>query len=445
MTLSAMRVALGATLHDLVLVGLGFLVREEQTSGTDGGTSAATTDNIREITSQIVNTISGASFIGSDDFTLPAGTYDVWSFAPTLNIGLTRCLLYNKTDSAIELIGFSEFDDVAGGSNSGGISYLNGQFTIAGEKTFDLQQYTETARTAGLGASASGGFKEVYGSILFREVSTVQDLLHIREEQTANTAGGSSSVGVQTRVLNTVVTNNISGASLSSNQIILGAGDYEIEAYAPCHRGNRHRAYLYNITDAADEVVGSPHFAWNSASTPGLNRSQILGRFTLAGTKTLEIRHDIAAAKTTDGLGIAVNDTRIEIYTDVRIREIVDDFDLLHVREEQTANTPAGASSVGINVRVLNTVKTNEISGASLASDTITLPAGTYQIAAWAPIFASNLNKIALRNKSAPGTPLISFGVSVFTDLGNNAHEKAPMLDQFIIDEETDFENVHQV
>lgn len=65
-------------------------------------------------------------------------------------------------------------------------------------------------------------------------------ILHVREEQAAGTNGGSFNNGSwQQRVLNTVVTNEITGASLSSNQFVLPAGVYRIKARAPAQSVNR--------------------------------------------------------------------------------------------------------------------------------------------------------------------------------------------------------------
>lgn len=50
------------------------------------------------------------------------------------------------------------------------------------------------------------------------------------------------------------------------------------------------------------------------------------------------------------------------------------------VRDEKPAGTPGGTGSVGQNIRTLNTVSSNTISGASLNSNQVTLPAGTYRI-----------------------------------------------------------------
>lgn len=58
---------------------------------------------------------------------------------------------------------------------------------------------------------------------------------------------------------------------------------------------------------------------------------------------------------------------------------------VLHVRDEKTSGTYAGASIAGVQTRVLNTAVVNTLSGASLASNQITLPAGTYDVVGRAP------------------------------------------------------------
>ena len=56
-------------------------------------------------------------------------------------------------------------------------------------------------------------------------------LFHVRDEKSSGTSGGNFSSGSYvTRTLNTSLTNEISGASLSSNQITLPSGTYYIQA-----------------------------------------------------------------------------------------------------------------------------------------------------------------------------------------------------------------------
>ena len=59
-------------------------------------------------------------------------------------------------------------------------------------------------------------------------------LLHVRDEKSNGTAGGGFTSGsFQTRTLNTVMTNEISGASLASNQITLPSGTLALSSANP--------------------------------------------------------------------------------------------------------------------------------------------------------------------------------------------------------------------
>lgn len=231
----------------------------------------------------------------------------------------------------------------------------------------------------------------------------VQNLFHVRDEKTGS--GGSGASGVNIRDLNTVLTNEISGASLSANQFVLPAGTYEISGRAPAYRSNEHRVYLYNITDAAIELYGRSCKAYNHADSQRHTHtpSEVRGRFTTIATKTFELRHNLSSSGFyggTSGLGVSTGDGEINVYADVEIREIIADLDLLHVRDEKSANTSGGTSVGGWQVRALNTVKTNEISGASLASNKITLPAGEYIVEASAPCHRGNNHRISLYNET---------------------------------------------
>lgn len=59
----------------------------------------------------------------------------------------------------------------------------------------------------------------------------------------------------------------------------------------------------------------------------------------------------------------------------------------IHVRDQKPNTTQGGTSSTGLNTRVLNTVVANTITGASLASNQVTLPAGVYRFSGAAPVY----------------------------------------------------------
>lgn len=143
-------------------------------------------------------------------------------------------------------------------------------------------------------------------------------LLHVREEQTSGTNGGTFTSGAwRTRTLNTSKTNEISGASLGSNQITLPAGTYWIEASAPGFVVVFHKAKLYNITDSADVIIGTN--CQTGAGDSVLTRSLVRGRFTIAAQKVFELQHRCSSTLATTGFGQANSFSVVEVYSEVMI------------------------------------------------------------------------------------------------------------------------------
>jgi hypothetical protein len=72
---------------------------------------------------------------------------------------------------------------------------------------------------------------------------------------------------------------------------------------------------------------------------------------------------------------------------------------LLYVRDAKTSGNAAGASVAATwNVRTLNSVVENGIAGASLSTNQVTLPAGSYRIRARAPGYQAGRHKLRLRD-----------------------------------------------
>ncbi|KKL89625.1 hypothetical protein LCGC14_1912820 [marine sediment metagenome] len=117
--------------------------------------------------------------------------------------------------------------------------------------------------------------------------------------------------------------------------------------------------------------------------------------------------------------------------------------DLLHVRDEKADNTDGGTFTTGAwQTRDLNTVKTNEIAGASLASDQITLPAGTYFIRARAPAFIVGSNVIKLRDITG-ATDLIIGSVARSGGSGDSAPDSV-IWGRFTLSVQSDLEIQHR-
>lgn len=73
---------------------------------------------------------------------------------------------------------------------------------------------------------------------------------------------------------------------------------------------------------------------------------------------------------------------------------------VLHARDEKPQGTPGGQNAATSQwiARTLNAVKVNTIAGASLSSDAVTLPAGTYKYAGSAPAHQVGVHKARLQN-----------------------------------------------
>lgn len=96
---------------------------------------------------------------------------------------------------------------------------------------------------------------------------------------------------------------------------------------------------------------------------------------------------------------------------------------LLHVREEQAATLAGGTFTSGAQrTRVLNTTKTNEISGSALSSNQITLPAGTYFCMASAPGNACGTHIAQLYNTTDSATILTGTSEGAGSSIPTRSH-----------------------
>lgn len=95
---------------------------------------------------------------------------------------------------------------------------------------------------------------------------------------------------------------------------------------------------------------------------------------------------------------------------------------LLHIKDEKSPTTYGGVFTLGAwRTRDLNTVKTNDIVGATLASNQITLPAGSYYIEGRAPAYiverhTTRLQDITNAVTLIEGSSAIMQGAGVQTD-----------------------------
>jgi len=144
-----------------------------------------------------------------------------------------------------------------------------------------------------------------------------------QNQQTSGTAGPNLSTGSwQTYPLTTEVYDPDGIGSLSSNQITLGAGTYEVYASASIQGisgpgVSTWRARLYNATDTAAIVQGPQTGALGTAVAGNVH---VFGYFTLAGAKAIELQIYMASGDA--GAITAMNTGDSEIYASVHVRKI---------------------------------------------------------------------------------------------------------------------------
>lgn len=141
-------------------------LQDQKSSGTDGGGATSGSWQTRTINTEVADTIG--STLSSNQFTLPAGTYKIRASAPAFSCSQHQIRLQNITDTATTLLGTSECTNPGAGD---GISRseIDGVFTIAGTKTFEIQhRVASTKATNGYGIATSWG-TEIYTNVFVEE------------------------------------------------------------------------------------------------------------------------------------------------------------------------------------------------------------------------------------------------------------------------------------
>ena len=141
----------------------------------------------------------------------------------------------------------------------------------------------------------------------------------IKDIKPQATSGGTFTTGDwRTRNLNTIE-NDINSIilELNANQFRIKRGVFHCFAMCPAHTVYRHQARLYNVTQAAIAILGTPEY---SASTQ--SQSIIDGQFTVTDENDFyEIQHVCEVTAISQGFGVEGNFTT-EIYTQARFSVI---------------------------------------------------------------------------------------------------------------------------
>jgi hypothetical protein len=229
-----------------------------------------------------VVTYSGATLTITSDKTSGSGTGTAWNFNVVGQPG------------AGDLTAANNLSDVASAATA--LGNLNGVSYGAAQSL-----------TSGQVAQARANLQIASG---------VPDVI-VEEQQTSGTQGGASISGNQKRVLNTLVRNNGTLASLASNNVTLPAGTYYFRWSCPALVTGSHRTYLTNVTDSTNPGSGTSEY--NASTDTVQTRSEGSAVATIAASKAFALTHYVSTARTLNGLGATSNSGGIEVYSRMEI------------------------------------------------------------------------------------------------------------------------------
>lgn len=152
-------------------------------------------------------------------------------------------------------------------------------------------------------------------------------LLHIQDSVGSGTQGQNLTTSIWNKhTLQTTPTNEIASASLVSSVISLPAGTYYAEIDGTWYNGNQFNVHsklrLRDTTSSTTLLNSTPaYFVYSGSITASCNNPMTMkGRFTLAGTKNIELQQWVDSGSTTAGR--ASSSGEVEIYANVMIWKI---------------------------------------------------------------------------------------------------------------------------
>jgi hypothetical protein len=141
---------------------------DEKAQSTSGGTFTSGAWRTRDLNTTQINNITSCS-LSSNQISLPAGTYFIIARAPAYVVYRHQTRLQNITDSTTTITGATSFSPE---SNIWAESFLFGQFTITGTKTFELQHQASNTKAGDGFGTATDHFvsPSIYSHIIIEKI-----------------------------------------------------------------------------------------------------------------------------------------------------------------------------------------------------------------------------------------------------------------------------------
>jgi hypothetical protein len=145
------------------------ILSDVKAANTAGGTFTSGAWHTRTLNTEVLDSDNHCS-LSVNQFTLTAGTYDIFVKAPAFRCGGHMCRLYNATDAAVIAYGTTEFTDKTG-TYAVTNSLLRHRFTIGASKALRIEhRNSDTRTTDGYGLAANIGVDERYTLVELKKV-----------------------------------------------------------------------------------------------------------------------------------------------------------------------------------------------------------------------------------------------------------------------------------
>ena len=229
---------------------------------------------------------------------------------------------------------------------SGQVQYTSSNITnfSSGIFRFSTQQYTKTGTYTSIPVTTTGsylmgsvqltstqnavsgtsvGALQTLGGMTIEKDLVVKGNIYglpqiaiIEERQQTSYATGS----FVKRTLNAIVSNTITGVSLSSNQITIPIGTYRIEAYSSMYNCGLSKARFRNITNSTTDALGTNGYV---AGEHSVTYSHIYNIITVSSTNIFELQQYFNNNPTGQNGGVPTGFGEVEVYSRVILTKLL--------------------------------------------------------------------------------------------------------------------------